>query len=325
MGDLIASTSNIPVPTPARLASRKFVDPVRTADGKQRASVSLRRLRTLWFNTGTLCNLACDHCYIESSPRNDRLVYLNREDAQAYLGEVAALGLDTEEVGFTGGEPFMNPDFLAMLGDSLAAGYRALVLTNAMRPMMKCSDGLLALRTRYGRRLTLRVSVDHYLRGRHEGERGRRSWAPTLAGLRWLSANGFRVHVAGRRLWRDDEAQLRAGFQALFDAEDVDVDAHSPQQLVLFPEMDEHADTPEVTTECWQLLGVSPDDMMCASSRMVVKRRGARTPEVVSCTLLPYHEQFSLASTLAGSLGDVPLNHPHCSRFCVLGGGKCSG
>ena len=150
----------------------KFADPGWTADGKPRARVALRTLRTLWFNTGTLCNLACQNCYIESSPSNDRLVYLNRAEVQAYLEEIAALDLGTEEIGFTGGEPFMNPDILAMLEDGLAAGHRVLVLTNAMRPMMKCADGLLALLARYGDRLLVRVSIDHFRRELHEQERG---------------------------------------------------------------------------------------------------------------------------------------------------------
>ena len=97
------------------------------------------------------------------------------------------------------------------------------------------------------------------------------------------------------------------------------------EKLVLFPEMEENAATPEITTDCWNLLGVHPNDLMCASSRMIVKRRNAKRPTVVSCTLLPYDEAFDLGPTLAGSLQSVPLNHPHCSRFCVLGGGKCSG
>ena len=49
----------------------KFRDPRLTAKGERRAWVALKRLRTLWFNTGTLCNLTCRNCYIESSPRND--------------------------------------------------------------------------------------------------------------------------------------------------------------------------------------------------------------------------------------------------------------
>ncbi|MDZ7826085.1 MAG: hypothetical protein U5R48_08865 [Gammaproteobacteria bacterium] len=57
--------------------ARTFVDPERTLDGSQRARVALRKLETLWFNTGTQCNLTCENCYIESSPTNDALVYLS--------------------------------------------------------------------------------------------------------------------------------------------------------------------------------------------------------------------------------------------------------
>lgn len=64
--------------------------------------------------------------------------------------------------------------------------------------------------------------------------------------------------------------------------------------------------------------------MMCASSRMVVKRRGAGRPAVLACTLLPYDGQFELGTTLAEAAGAVPLNHPHCAKFCVLGGGSCT-
>jgi hypothetical protein len=64
--------------------------------------------------------------------------------------------------------------------------------------------------------------------------------------------------------------------------------------------------------------------MMCASSRMVIKRKRAPHPTVVSCTLLPYDPQFELGRSLREASGAVPLNHPHCARFCVLGGGSCS-
>ena len=318
MTQLIASV--LAAPSPA-----KFCDPRHTADGKPRARVALRALKTLWFNTGTLCNLACGHCYIESTPRNDRLAYLRAGEVAGYLDEAETLALGLEEIGFTGGEPFMNPDMLEMLDSSLARGYSALVLTNAMRPMMKCAGGLLGLRRRYAERLVLRVSLDHFRPEMHEEERGPRSWTPTVKGLQWLHGNGFNVRLAGRLRWGDDEGAMRAGFHRLLQGLGVGIDVSDPQRLVLFPEMDAQADTPEITTGCWQLLGVRPQDMMCASSRMVVKHRGAQRPTVVSCTLLPYDEGFDLGPTLAGALGDVALNHPHCSRFCVLGGGKCSG
>jgi hypothetical protein len=319
----MTTTTNSPII--AREHPPRFTDPAITADGVRRASVALRRLETLWLNTGTLCNLTCEHCYIESSPRNDRLSYLSRAEARAYLDELARLDHGTRTIGFTGGEPFMNPDLPGMLDDCLAAGYEALVLTNAMKPMTKCRAALLDLRARYGRRLTLRVSIDHFRRELHEQERGRRSWQPTLDGVRWLCENDFAVTVAGRTRWGDAEAELRTGFAALFAAEGIAVDARDPAALVLFPEMDETAPVPEITEDCWGILGVSPDAMMCASSRMVVKRKGADAPAVVACTLLPYDPRFELGAHLADALGSVPLNHPHCAKFCVLGGGSCSG
>jgi len=94
---------------------------------------------------------------------------------------------------------------------------------------------------------------------------------------------------------------------------------------VIFPEMDESVEVPEITTACWGILDKSPDAMMCASSRMVVKRRGAAKPAVLACTLLPYDAEFELGETLAEAEGAVQLNHPHCAKFCVLGGASCSG
>ena len=90
----------------------KFRDPFVTAKGEARAQVALRSLETLWFNTGTLCNLTCRNCYIESSPRNDQLAYLTRGDVLDYLDEIAREGLPTRLIGFTGGEPFMNRDII---------------------------------------------------------------------------------------------------------------------------------------------------------------------------------------------------------------------
>ncbi|MEE8444606.1 MAG: radical SAM protein [Alphaproteobacteria bacterium] len=313
-----------PVPKAKKLDPAKFRDPKLTAAGVRRAHVALAALRTLWINTGTLCNLTCANCYIESSPLNDRLAYITQAEVASFLDEIEELGLDTTEIGFTGGEPFMNPDIVALLDDVLARGLRALVLTNAMKPMAHHGDALGALKARFGDRLQIRVSLDHYTQEHHEAERGAKSWGPTLDGLRFLSAEGFNFDVAGRTLWGEEEGALRAGYARLFEAEGIDVDCADARRLVLFPEMDAAADVPEITEACWDILGVSPSAMMCAASRMVVKRKGESSPVVVPCTLLPYETAFEMGPTLAGALGPVPLNHPHCARFCVLGGGSCS-
>jgi hypothetical protein len=309
---------------PSQLDPRKFQDPFTTAKGERRAHVALRSLDTLWFNTGTLCNLTCQHCYIESSPKNDRLIYLTAAEVAEYLDEIEADGLPTSLIGFTGGEPFMNLELPEMLEDVLSRGFRALILTNAMKPMAKCKSALLELRDRFGDRLTIRVSIDHYGPQVHEVERGKRSWRPTIDGLIWLSRNGFSPHVASRRLSGESEAAIRSGFAGLFADLGVAIDSADPVALTVFPEMGAGTDVPEITEACWGILGKSPESVMCATSRMVVKRKGASHPVVLACTLLPYDPRFELGRTLAAASGAVPLNHPHCAKFCVLGGGACS-
>ena len=125
-------------------------------------------------------------------------------------------------------------------------------------------------------------------------------------------------------MWGEDQAAQRAGYARLFAGHDIPIDANKSEDLVLFPEMDVGVDVPEITTGCWNILGKSPADVMCATSRMVVKRKGADHPVVVSCTLLPYDAQFELGRTLRQANGTVPLNHPFCAQFCVLGGASCS-
>ncbi len=303
-------------PAARPLDPAKFRDPRVTARGEPRARVALGRLDTLWINTGTLCNLACASCYIESSPTNDALVYPTLAEILPYLDEAAALG--TREIGFTGGEPFMNRDSVPMISAALARGFEVLVLTNAMRPMRRFEAALAGLPRE---RLTFRVSLDHHSRAVHEAERGSGSWAKALDGFRWLESNGFPTAIAGRQLPGESLDEARAGYAALCRREGL----AAPAGLVLFPEMDAAADAPEITTACWDILDVAPQAMMCASSRMVVKAKGAARPHVVACTLLPYDPQFALGPTLADSAPEVSLNHPHCARFCVLGGASCSG
>lgn len=304
------------------LARDKFKNPLLTAKGEPRASVAMTGLETLWFNTGTLCNLACKSCYIESSPTNDALVYISVDEVRSYLDEIADSELPTREIAFTGGEPFMNGDMIPILNLCLERGFEVLVLSNAMRPMQRFEKQLLALPHRD--KLTLRVSLDHFTQQVHEAERGANSWDKAIDGLIWLASHDFRITIAGRQLEGENEAAARMGYAKLFAAQNLPIDAKDPMALVLFPEMDEKADIPEITTACWGILDVAPASIMCASSRMVVKRKGEKGSRVAACTLLPYDPQFDMGATLAEASQTVKLNHPHCARFCVLGGANCS-
>ncbi len=303
----------------------KFKDPVSTATGETRAWVKMTALETLWFNTGSLCNIECRHCYMHSSPRNNALLYLSRDEVQGFLNEIGVRDLPTTQIGFTGGEPFMNPDIIAMLDQALERGFRVLVLTNAMKPLWNKRKDLLDLIARHGaKNLTLRVSIDHPSANVHEQERGAGSWAPMERGVKWLRTHGFSLEIAGRSQWYEHDDDARAAYRRLFAKWDLPLDASDPACLTLFPEMDETRDVPEITTACWALLAVRPDAQMCATSRMVTRRKDETKPTVVSCTLLPYDEAFDMGETLGESLEAVRLNHPHCAKFCVLGGASCA-
>ena len=92
--------------------------------------VALNSLDTLWFQVGgTVCNLACTHCFVSCSPTNHTHEVLGLAEVARYLDEAARLGV--REYYFTGGEPFLNPEMEAILAATLAVG-PATVLTNGL-------------------------------------------------------------------------------------------------------------------------------------------------------------------------------------------------
>ena len=184
----------------------KFQNKFLTADNQKRAFINTQKIKTLWFNTGTLCNLACKGCYIDSSPKNDRLAYLSIDEFKSFVNESIQNKMGTEQIGFTGGEPFMNRDIFKMIKYSLENDFKTLVLTNAMKPMLNNKSDLFKLNHL---NLTIRVSIDHYSKDKHEQIRGPNSWAPMIEGLKWLSNNKFNYCLATRLMWNEDEKTTR--------------------------------------------------------------------------------------------------------------------
>jgi len=298
----------------------KFENKFLTVSGKQRAFIETKQFKTLWFNTGTLCNLTCKNCFMESSPTNDQLSYLSFEEFKNYIDESMVKNYGTKEVGFTGGEPFMNKDIIKMIEYSLKNGFNTLVLTNGMKPMLNKKEQLLNLKSS---NLTIRVSIDHYKKEKHELIRGQNSYDVMMVGLKWLNDNNFNYALATRLLWNEKEDVVRKNFGIFTKNNKLNLDTNSKQHLVTFVEMDEKKDTPEITTECWGILKKDPSNIMCSSSRMIVKKKGSKNTSVIACTLLPYDNNFDLGKTLEESFKKIYLNHPHCSKFCVLGGSNC--
>ena len=305
----------------SNLSDNKFKNQKVTVDGSNRAFIEARNIKTLWFNTGTLCNIECRNCYIESSPKNDSLAYLTFEEVKSFIDEAVDKNLGTNEIGFTGGEPFMNKDIMKMIDYSLRKRLKVLVLSNAMKPMLNRTKELIKLNHS---NLTIRVSIDHYEKEKHEEIRGKNTYDVMMQGLKWLNENNFNYTLATRLLWKEKEEDLRKNFGTFIKNNNLKLDTYSPKELVTFAEMDEKIDTPEITTSCWNILNKDPNDIMCSWSRMVVRKKNSKNPSVIACTLLPYADEFDLGETLTNSLQKIYLNHKHCSKFCVLGGSSCS-
>lgn len=302
----------------------KFQDLKITLKGEQRAWVDLQKLKTLWFNTGTQCNLSCVNCYIESNPKNDRLVYLTSNDVNPYLEELSQETYAIDMIGLTGGEPFINPHIKEIIHLILSKGFKLLILTNAFRILERHHQFLKEINNQFPHQLFLRVSLDHFTKEVHEGERSIGTFDRTIDEIKWLVENGFSVSIAGRGIIGETMSDSEAGYQHLFNKNKISLNLEIGRNLVIFPEMSKNDNVPEITTACWGILNKSPNDQMCASERMIVKRKGADRPVVLACTLLAYDPQFELGETLASADKRVYLNHKFCAKFCVLGGASCS-
>src|ERR1700726_3204602 len=154
--------------------------------------VALRSLDTLWFQVGgTLCNLACTHCFIPCSPTNHTHEMMRLEQVRRYLREAVALGV--KEFYFTGGEPFLNPEMEAILAATLAVGPASVLTNGLLLDPARCAR-LAALAAASPYSLDLRVSLDGYDAASNDAVRGTGTFERVLAGLRPLPAAGPYPH-----------------------------------------------------------------------------------------------------------------------------------
>src|SRR5919204_317151 len=146
-------------------------------------------LRTLWFQiTGTLCNLACRHCFNASGPRDPWLASLDVETVRRYIAEAADLGV--QEFYFTGGEPFLHPDLIRMVEEALAVA-PVTVLTNGTLIDETMASRLVLVADGALYSLEIRVSVDGPTAPENDAVRGRGSFVAAMRAVRLLADRGL--------------------------------------------------------------------------------------------------------------------------------------
>ena len=273
--------------------------------------VAFRELDSLWLQvTGTLCNLACTHCLNASGPRAPWLASLDADAVRAALVEGEALGV--KEVYFTGGEPFLHPEIVPLLGAALAIAPTT-VLTNGTLIDDSLARTLAALAELSPYSLEIRLSVDGTCADENDRIRGAGTFARALAGLRHLTANGLLPIVTATDVRSDSTlyARLRDALLA------AGIARPRIKILPLLPAGRAGRQSPGGGLTVGDLDGVDDRRLMCTQTRVVA------AGGVYACPILAGLDGARLGDTLAASFGSTPLYHPAC-RTCVHMGLTCT-
>jgi MoaA/NifB/PqqE/SkfB family radical SAM enzyme len=276
--------------------------------------VSLKSLDTLWFQVGgTLCNLACTHCFVSCSPTNHTHEMMSLAEVRRYLEEAVRLGV--REYYFTGGEPFLNPEMEAILEATLAVG-PATVLTNGLLLDPARCGRLRALADASDYSLDLRVSLDGYDAASNDPIRGEGTFTRILAGIRHLAVAGLNPVITVTEVCR--EAATDEGKERFFSLlREMGIDRPRLKVLPVF-HIGAEAERGGAYAS-WQRLREDDasedgwDHLQCSSSRM------ATGHGVWVCPILVNEPSAKMGETLADTLGAFPLEHAACWTCHVYG------
>ena len=282
--------------------------------------VALRSLDTLWFQVaGTVCNLACRHCFISCSPTNHTHEFLTLDEVSRYLDEAIVLGV--KEYYFTGGEPFLNPEMEAILEHTLRQG-PASVLTNGLLLDDARCRRLAALSDASPYSLDLRVSLDGYDAATNDPIRGEGTFDRAIDGVRRLHAAGLNPVLTVTEA--HEEMGSEQGRQRLLGLlREIGIDRPRLKVLPVFRTGAEAERSGAYAS--WQRLREldatqeGPDawsHLQCSACRMVTGRG------VWVCPILVNEPDGRMGETLADTLDSFPLEHPACWT-CHVEGVSC--
>jgi sulfatase maturation enzyme AslB (radical SAM superfamily) len=269
--------------------------------------VRLTALDTLWFQVGgTLCNLACTHCFVSCSPTNHTHELLSLAQVRPYLEEGAALGV--KEYYFTGGEPFLNPEMEAILAATLAFG-PATVLTNGLLLDPERCQRLAQLAGDVPYSLDFRISLDGYDAASNDPIRGEGTFVRILEGIETLYRAGLNPVITVTEIHPENGSeQGKAHFFEMLTELGID-----KPRLKILPLFQIGAEAERGGAyESWQRLrqGDSLDGdwehLQCSSSRMVTDLG------VWVCPILVNEPEAKMGDALADTLRSYPLEHSAC-------------
>lgn len=305
---------------PAPSALTEAVAPTAASPSKAVPKVALQSLDTLWFQVaGTLCNLACSHCFISCSPTNRTHEYMALGEVERYLDEAVQLGV--KEYYFTGGEPFLNPDMEAILESTLKVG-PATVLTNGLLLDPARCERLAVLAQAAEYSLDIRISMDGYDAESNDPIRGEGTFERILQGARNVHQAGLNPVLTVTEVHAENAS--REGRTKFFELlRELGIER---PRLKILPVFQIGAEAERSGAyESWQHLtagDVASDEgdawshLQCSSCRMVTDQG------VWVCPILVNEPEGRMGERLADTLDSFPLEHPACWT-CHVHGVSC--
>ncbi len=290
-----------------------------TPQGEKRGYIQPQELHELWIHTGTVCNLACPFCFEGASINSKRLAATKLSDIKHLIDE--ALDLQVKQFSFTGGEPFMNKDFLDIL-DYCLEHNPCLVLTNATKPLAANLKKLQGF-TQKKYPLSFRVSIDFPDEALHDKNRGAGNFALALKNCAKLHGLGFTVSIAAQAQENVDKALLHEQYKKLFIAYSLPENTH----VVFFPDLllpFQSPTIPFITEHCMTTYKTAfeRDKFMCAHSAMLAKKDD--TIHIYPCTLVDDDDEYNMGQSLKEALEHrIMLKHHRCFA-CFSSGTSCS-
>ncbi|HEX7252074.1 MAG TPA: radical SAM protein [Thermoanaerobaculia bacterium] len=276
------------------------------SDG-QYPAVPLVALDTLWFQVaGTLCNLKCTHCFISCSPTNHSHEMLTLEQVRERLREAIPLGV--REYYFTGGEPFMVPDILAMIDESLRQGPVS-VLTNGLLLTPERCRKLKTISEAGEYSFDVRISIDGYTAEVNDPIRGAGTFEKILAGIHHLADAGLNPVVTVTEACAEAaSAEGRAKFLEWMRS----IGLTRPRLKILSLFRIGAEEQRLRAYESWEslrgrvLTGEEAEKLQCSSCRMVTSRG------VYVCPILLDEPEALMGNRLAETLRPFALRYNAC-------------
>ncbi|MCB1648605.1 MAG: radical SAM protein [Pseudomonadales bacterium] len=316
---IVADSGSKRIPAQEIFSPRSSDSWTHTRAGDPRGYIETPALKELWIHTGSACNLACPFCLEGSSPGDTRIPLVKLDEITPFLHEAVELGV--QQFSFTGGEPFVNRDFVKIL--SAASALRpCFVLSNGTQALLGRAKQIEPLRDS-AHPIRFRISLDYPDIAKHDAGRGEGSFVESLQGIRFLRDLGFEVSIARQMLPDEDAQAVEDAFHALFREHGIE----ERLPFTVFPDFGlpgSEDGSPEVTETCMLKYPTqqSREHFMCTYTRMLVKRdSGVR---VFACTLVDDDPGYDLGGTLAESLQPrIMLRHHRCFA-CYRFGASCS-